>query len=307
MRKTYRPIAVALLGASTISLVGCGGGSSSSQAAGDSKEQTVQQTGDTTSLTDPKFQPQIIESDNAHPARQVVGVFLDSLRRGDETTMNSVLTTLAKTEVKKTSYAIQPVGTPQGKFDLGRLVFPYEDRNVTLVECRWSEPATPTEPELKMDIVCEVHQEADGWKIAGMAVNIEGEQEPLVIDFEDGQRLEQLMRMANGQPPAGQPVSQPNNNQAGQIALPGQMPNAQFPNNQFPNNQLPNNNQLAPGQLAPGQLPQNQPQFGQLPQLPGSGTAPAQVPNLSAPPQLPGQLPSSNPQLATPPGGNVLR
>lgn len=291
MRKTYRPIAAALLGASTISLVGCGGGSSSNQAAGENKAQTTQAATDTPALTDPTFQPKVVESTNS-PATQVVGVFLDSLRRGDEATMNSVLTALAKSEVKKTSYAIQPVGTPQGRFELGRLVLPYEDTTVALVECRWSEPATPTEPEVKMDIVCEVHQESDGWKIAGMAVNIEGEPEPLVIDFEDGQRLEQLMRMANGQPPAGQPVSQPaGGNQAGQIALPGQMPNNQFPNNQ----------------AAPGQLPQNQPQFGQLPQLPGSGTVPAQVPNLSAPPQLPGQQPNSNQQLASPPGVNVLR
>ncbi len=302
MQKTYRPFAVALLGASTISLVGCGGGSSNNQAAGDNKTPSVQQTADTPSLTgspsltDPTFQPQIVESNNSE-AQQVVGVFLDCLRRGDEATMNSVLTTLAKSEVKKTSYAIQPVGTPQGKFTVGRLGYPYPDKTVALVECRWSEPANGAEPELTMDIVCEVHQEAGGWKIAGMAVTVEGEPEPLVIDFEDGQRLEQLMRMANGQPPVGQPVSQPvpGNNQAGQIALPGQLPN------QLPQNQLPNN------QFVPNQVPQSQPQFGQLPQLPGSGNSPAQVPNLNAPPQLPGQQPGTNPQLATPPGGNVLR
>ena len=289
MRKTYRNIALTLLGASTLSLVGCGGSSSTTQSAGNDK---TQQAGADT-LAEPTYQPKVVESTNSE-AQQVVNRFLDCLRRGDEATMNSLLTTLAKAEVKKTSYAIQPVGTPEGKFKVDRLAYPYQDQTVALVECHWSEPASATEPELMMDIVCEVHQEADGWKIAGMAVTVAGEPEPLVIDFEDGQRLEQLMRMANGQPPAGQPVSQPvGNGQTGQIALPGQFQGGQPANLQLP----------------PAQLPPNQNQFGQLPQLPGAGTTPAgtqtgtQAPNLTAPPQLP----TSNPQLATPPGGNVLR
>lgn len=305
MNKTYRSFATAaLLGASTLSLtVGCGGSKTPDQAsaekapaAGQQSTQTGTQTG---TLADPTFQPKVIESTDSAP-QQTVAMFLDSLRRGDEATLNSTLTVLARNELKKTAYVIQPLGTPDGQYKIGRLGFPYQDQTVALVECQWREPATAKEPELLMDIVCEVHQETDGWKIAGMAVTVAGENEPLVIDFEDGQRLQQMLDMANGQAPAGQPVSQPNMQpggatQAGQIAAPGQIPSLQNP--QLQNPQMQNQ---------PGQLPPSGAQFGQLPQL-QSPQQPGSVPNLNAPPQLPNLQQDGGTQTANPPGGNVLR
>lgn len=305
MNKTYRSFATAaLLGASTLSLtVGCGGSKTPDQAsaekapaAGQQSMQTGTQAG---TLADPTFQPKVVESTASTPQGQTVALFLESLRRGDEATANSTLTPLARAELKKTAYVIQPLGTPDGKYTIGRLGYPYQDQTVALVECQWREPATANEPELLMDIVCEVHQETDGWKIAGMAVTVAGENEPLVIDFEDGQRLQQMLDMANGQAPAGQPVSQPNMlpgaSQAGQIAAPGQQPVLQNP--QLQNHQLQNQ---------PSQLPPSGVQFGQVPQL-QSPQQPGNLPNLNAPPQLPNLQQDGGTQTANPPGGNVLR
>ncbi len=300
MNKTYRSFATAaLLGASTLSLtVGCGGSKTPDQASAEkapaAEQQTTQTGTQAGTLADPTFQPKVVETTDSE-AQKTVAMFLDSLRRGDEATANSTLTALARNELKKTNYVIQPLGTPDGQYFMGRLGYPYQDKTVALVECQWREPATAKEPELVMDIVCEVHQEADGWKIAGMAVTVAGENEPLVIDFEDGQRLQQMLDMANGQAPAGQPVSQPNmqpgnGTQAGQIAAPGQLPSLQNPQMQ---------NQ-------PGQLPPSGVQFGQLPQL-QSPQQPGGAPNLNAPPQLPNQQQGSGTQTANPPGGNVLR
>ena len=149
------------------------------------------------------FSPTVSAEQGSAP-QQSVAIFLDCLRRGDELTANSMLTTKAREELQKTAYAVQPLGTPEGRFEIGRLGFPYPEKNVALVECQWREPATATEPELIMDIVCEVYQESEGWRIAGMAVTVQGEDEALVIDFEDGARLQEMLDIANGQPPAGQ-------------------------------------------------------------------------------------------------------
>lgn len=151
-------------------------------------------------------------ADPASAAKQTVAVFLDCLRRGDETTANSMLTSKAREELQKTAWVMQPLGTPEGQFTIGRAGFPYEDKSVVLVESRWQEPGASEGNAVAMDIVCELYQEAEGWRIAGMAVNLPGEEDALVIDFEDGKRLQEMLDFASSGNPSGspaQPVAQP--------------------------------------------------------------------------------------------------
>jgi hypothetical protein len=274
MKKKQRSIALALLlGTSTLpQLVGCGGSPATDQQSAQStlSPSAAGSNVQTLVVDDPTFQPKIVESTDSAPQRSVA-VFLDSIRRGDESTANSMLTPLAREEVSKTQFVIGRIGTPQGTFKIGRLGFPYPDQTIALVECQWSEPATASEAEMQMDIVCEVRQEQEGWRIAGMAVTAVGEEEPLVIDFEDRNRLQQLGQMANG-------GSSPTTTQA-QPGQQGTLQQASF-GTPVPTNELP-------GQL-PASQPQQQPQQYQLPPLPAF---PSQGDN----------------KIATPPGGNVLR
>jgi hypothetical protein len=280
---------VGLLGATTTTFTGCGGSKDTPQPTAENTpnntKSPVQPTQTTAGMTDPTFKPQVIESTDSAP-QQTVAVFLDSLRRGDETTANSMLTTIARAEVLKTDYAIQPPGTPEGEFKIGRLGFPYEDQTVALVESQWREPATKTDPELMMDIVCEVHLEGTDWRIAGMALTVAGESEPLVIDFEDGQRLQQQIRIANGQGTAAQ--------SAAQLQQPGQTTTVPGLPASF---SLPNSNQPVPAQFG-----QQQPQGGV--QQSGNQQPNLNLNNLPPLPTFPGD---SGTQVATPPGGNILR
>lgn len=289
MTKKIKTLALLILtGALTSAFTGCGG--SSSGGSGSTPQASATDTPNSStaelprgSLADPTFKPQIVDANNTAP-QQTVALFLDSLRRGDEATANSMLTSLARAEVQKTDYAIQPPGTPDGEFQIGRLGFPYEDQTVALVESQWREPATQTEPALTMDIVCEVHLEGSAWRIAGMALTVAGESEPLVIDFEDGQRLQQQIRLASGQAAAGPGVGQP---------LPTGQPAG------------------VTGQPASFTLPAlSQPTQSQVGQQPfQSGFQPGtQQPdlNLNNLPPLP-SLGGSGTQLATPPNGNPLR
>jgi hypothetical protein len=296
MNKKFQSFAlVGLLSASTITYMGCSSSDSTTQASTGTAQGSTPNAEQNPTGTADSFQPKLVESTDS-PQQQTVAVFLDSLRRGDETTANSMLTTLARAEVQKTEYAIQPLGTPEGEFKIGRLAISDQDQTVALVESQWREPATKTDPELTMDIVCEVHQEGTVWRIAGMAVIVAGENEPLVIDFEDGQRLQQQLRIANGQStqpaqPAAVPGQQaftlPTLNQPGQAQV-GQQPIQ------------PNFQQTGFQQTGTQQPSLQQPNFQQ------TGTPPLDL-NLNNLPPLPAFPGDNGTQTATPPGGNVLR
>ncbi len=142
---------------------------------------------------------------------EVVALFLDSLRRGDETAANGVLTAQAQAELAKTDYVIQPLGTPEGKYKIGRVGFLEGDTTSGLVECLWTEPSPVAgQPPIEMEIVCEVHKEPQGWRISGLAVKMSGTDDAIVLDFENAQSLQQALEGASGQaqgaPAQGAPV-----------------------------------------------------------------------------------------------------
>lgn len=196
-----------------------------------SNDQTVQNAPQNQTGSASPMQPVVINGVGTEPA-QAVAVFLDSLRRGDESAANGVLTNLAREQVQKTNFQIQPPGNPDGKYEIGRVGFPYPEKTVALVECQWTEPSVAgQEPEI-IEIVCEVHQETEGWRIAGLGFKLAGTEETLVLDFENASSLQATLEGATTAP------SQPT--QTAEAVAPGQLP-------QFPQGQQP---QTTPPQLA---------------------------------------------------------
>ncbi len=166
--------------------IGCNGGSN---------DQSVQNSPKPETGTTAPMQPVVVDGVGTEPA-QAVAVFLDSLRRGDEAAANGVLTSLAREQVQKTNFQIQPPGTPDGKYQIGRVGYPYAEKNVALVECQWSEPGLAGQAPEVMDIVCEVHQEQEGWRIASLGFNLAGTEDTLVLDFENAQSLQATLESA---------------------------------------------------------------------------------------------------------------
>ncbi len=231
---------------------------------------------------------------------EIVALFLDSLRRGDEKAANGVLTAQAQASLAKTDYTIDPLGTPDGKYTIGRVGFVDGDTTTGLVECVWSEPNPEAgKPPVEMEIVCEVHKEPQGWRISGMAVKMAGTEDTFVLDFEDPQSLQQALgggtqtqspanvaqmpgapATGTATPGAAAPgVGTPGMAMPGQVAMPGQ----------------PNAGQATTGQAAPAQFGQVYPQ----PVMPGQ---PAAVP----PTQFPtAEQPAA--QIAFPPNPTINR
>lgn len=189
-------------------MVGCGD-------SGKPAAQTAQQAAPETAPT--KSSVTVVSAGAETAPAETVAIFLDSLRKGDERAANGVLTALARQELAKTDYSIQPLGTPAGQYKIGRVGFPYAEKDVALVECTWTEPATADIPAEVMDIVCEVHQDTEGWRIAGIGVTIPGTEQTLVLDFENAAVLQSTIDAVTGQTTAT-PTSNLAADQPGQAA-----------------------------------------------------------------------------------------
>lgn len=213
LKFTAPAIALATLGLPL--LVGCGD-------AAKTEAPTAQQAAPAAAPTESNVTV-VKEGAETAPA-ETVAIFLDSLRKGDERAANGVLTSLARQEIAKTDYSIQPLGTPAGQYKIGRVGFPYAEKDVALVECTWTEPATDDTPAEVMDIVCEVHQDAEGWRIAGIGVTIPGTEQALVLDFENAAALQSTIDAVTGHSSASTSgeiaADQPGQAGAGLPALP---------------------------------------------------------------------------------------
>lgn len=170
--------------------VGCGGSPAENSPTAQQSSSGSEQVASSVTV--------VADGAETEPA-QTVAIFLDSLRKGDEQAANGVLTSIARQELAKTAYNIQPLGTPAGQYQIGRIGFPYPEKNIALVECTWTEPATDDAPAEVMDIVCEVHQDAEGWRIAGIGLTIPGTEQALVLDFENAASLQSTIDAVTGQ------------------------------------------------------------------------------------------------------------
>lgn len=197
-RFTVPAFAMATLGLPLF--VGCGGSPAGNSSTAQQTSASSEQVASSATV--------VADGAETEPA-QTVAIFLDSLRKGDERAANGVLTTIARQELAKTAYNIQPLGTPAGQYQIGRVGFPYPEKDIALVECTWTEPATADTPAEAMDIVCEVHQEAEGWRISGIGLTIPGTDQALVLDFENAASLQSTIDEVTGQtsPPTASQIA----------------------------------------------------------------------------------------------------
>ncbi|TWU08145.1 hypothetical protein [Stieleria varia] len=119
----------------------------------------------------------------------VVSQFLDRVRRGgSDSGAGQLLTQKAQQELARIGQEIQPLGTPDARFDVTRSVAIPGEENAAWVHSIWSEPGNAGEVT-STQVVWKLSREADGWRISGMALEIDPNTAPLEIDFENGTQL----------------------------------------------------------------------------------------------------------------------
>ncbi len=131
---------------------------------------------------------------NIDTANDTVAQFLDAIRRGGDTGgAHSLLTQTAASVLESLGRTVQPIGSPDATFDVTRSEAVEEHPNMALVHSTWSEPNGDGTAE-SYEVVWAVQWERQAWKISGLAMGLDAEQPPMIVDFEDHAQMAALFR-----------------------------------------------------------------------------------------------------------------
>lgn len=144
------------------------------------------------------------------PPTDVVSQFLDQIRRGGaQTEAGKLMTTKAQAECKRTGLVVQPIGSPETRFEVTRSELVPGTRDAALVHSVLTEPPLEEEADpVSYQVVWALRLEPAGWRISGLALEVAQGQEPLVVDFENGNEAARKLGVDIATTPAGEPGAQ---------------------------------------------------------------------------------------------------
>jgi ketosteroid isomerase-like protein len=189
-------------------LIGCSGQTASAPATDSSTPPTAQDQGPEQTAGTGIRQPQPIEVPASARPDEVVSTFLDAIRRGDSATTEALLTNKAQEELAKHDFAVVPQATPNMQFQiLGTQTV--GDASGAHVTCRWTERYE--DGDQSYDVTWVLRRQAEGWRVAGLAMQLIPDQQPQFLNFEDVADMERKKdeAMEAMQPPAVETAQQP--------------------------------------------------------------------------------------------------
>jgi hypothetical protein len=160
-------------------LVGCSKKSDSSSAAANAPQQ--QQAPGAAAPKQPPSQP-IAVPVSAAPD-QVVTVFLNALRTGDSPTTESLLTAKAREELAKHSLSVDVQSAPNAVYQVRPAEGVPGDPTGAHVSSVWTEKFD--DGEETYEIVWALRRQNDGWRVAGMAMQLLPGQPMQFLNFEE--------------------------------------------------------------------------------------------------------------------------
>ena len=148
------------------------------------------------------------------PPDQVVQTFLDAMKQGDIATKASLLTQKAREETARENFEINPQSAAGAVYEVRPAEYLPENPNGAHVTSVWTE--TYPDGVIKYDVVWVLRRQPEGWRIAGMAIELVPGQQPAFLNFEDAADMAKKYSeaMAAAEPPAAEVAAQPTNPQA---------------------------------------------------------------------------------------------
>lgn len=221
-----------------LGLVGCGGSATPTAQNGQSAASNA-----STDTAKPAGKPVSVPA-SATPD-QVVSVFLDALRGGDQATTAALLTAKALAETSKRSLSVCPQATPNMQYQVTKSEVLPENPSGAHVNVTWTE--SYPDGKLSYEVVWVLRRQQEGWRVAGMAIELVPGQGLAFLNFEDPDDMirKQEEAMAALNPPAAETAALPGNSapmgNSGGSDNPGatptefQQPTAEIPpNSAFP-------------------------------------------------------------------------
>ncbi len=180
--KRIATIFVAVLAA--VMIAGCGGGSDSNTTDGAASKPAA--SGQSAAAQ---------ASANTQDPKTAVTAFLDAMRGGDDKVAESLLTSKAREETARQNMVVQPPGTPNASYQVGRVEYPTDQKDTAYVECMWSEKYEDGQKE-QYEVVWVLHKEKTGWHIAGMATELDDSGSVVFLNFENPAEMMEKVRQA---------------------------------------------------------------------------------------------------------------
>jgi hypothetical protein len=150
--------------------VGCGkpaGAGPMAIPGGDSKNETADPSVPTAKLEGPAA---------------AVAEFLEAVRTGNDAVATKMLSTVTKQKNVSLNRSIAPPASDTAKFTIGKI--DYVNQDGARVACTWTD--YDSSGQLKTDeAVWLLRRESEGWRVAGLAVRIFPNEDPLLLNFED--------------------------------------------------------------------------------------------------------------------------
>jgi hypothetical protein len=139
---------------------------------------------------------------------QVVTVFLNSLRGGDSATTESLLTNTARQELAKHSLSVDVQSAPNATYQVQPAEI-LQDPTGAHVKSVWTEKFD--DGDETYEIIWALRHQPEGWRLAGMAMELLPGQPMQFLNFEDPQDMlkKKDEAIAAMQPPAIETAQQP--------------------------------------------------------------------------------------------------
>jgi len=179
-----RTVSIFALVLATCVWVGCNGSEKPAPAA-DSNASAG--GGNTQAAAAPAAPRKAVEVAVEAAPEQVVSTFLAALKAGDEATTAALLTGKAREETAKHEIAVAPQSAPGATYTVSPGKVLEENPNGAHVSSVWTE--TYQDGSITYEIVWVLRKQPEGWRIAGMALELIPNQPPQFLNFEDPQDM----------------------------------------------------------------------------------------------------------------------
>lgn len=139
----------------------------------------------------------VASAEDVAEATNVVAQFLDAVRRGGETGgANQLLTQQAQAVLQRLGRTVQPIGSPDAIFKVTRAESVPDTPGAALVHSLWTEPTADGATE-SYEVVWALLRETSGWKISGLAMDLQPGKEPMIVDFENAGQMATLLNSSD--------------------------------------------------------------------------------------------------------------
>jgi hypothetical protein len=130
------------------------------------------------------------------PPDVAVRQFLEAIRVGDHKQAETMLTAVARQKTMEMDLLVAPPGSPTASYVISGIEVIQNE--VAHVGCVWTDTGDDGKPQTN-EFVWALRRQSEGWRVAGVAVQMFPNQPPLLLDFENPEDMIRKQQMAEAE------------------------------------------------------------------------------------------------------------